>query len=85
MAGDVVNPMLFLVFITLILIIIIWEAIWKGIAMWKCGRNNQLTWFICILIFNTIGILPIVYILFFQKKGNDKKVVKKFKKSEKQK
>ena len=48
--------------------IIIWEAIWKCIGMWKSARNNQLAWFICILIFNTVGILPIVYIYFFQKK-----------------
>jgi len=53
---------------TLIIIFGVWEAIWKGIALWKCGRNNQLKWFIFILIFNTVGILPIVYLLFFQKK-----------------
>ncbi len=48
--------------------LVLWEAVWKGIALWKSGRNNQLVWFICILIFNTVGILPIVYIVFFQKK-----------------
>ena len=53
--------------LALFLVLMIWEAIWKGIALWKCGRNNQLTWFVFILIFNTIGILPIVYLLFFQK------------------
>jgi hypothetical protein len=47
----------------------IWEAIWKGIALWKSGRNNQMKWFVAILILNTIGILPIVYIKFFQKKS----------------
>jgi len=46
----------------------IWELIWKGIALWKCGRNNQMKWFIAILVLNTIGILPIVYLKFFQKK-----------------
>jgi len=46
----------------------IWDLIWKGIALWKCGRNNQLIWFIVILVCNTVGILPIVYLLFFQKK-----------------
>ncbi len=28
--------------------LIIWELAWKGIALWKCGRNNQLKWFIAI-------------------------------------
>lgn len=48
--------------------LIIWEAIWKSIALWKSARNNQLNWFIAILILNTVGILPIIYIKFFQKK-----------------
>jgi hypothetical protein len=47
---------------------IIWEAVWKAVALWKSARNNQLYWFIAILILNTVGILPIVYIAFFQKK-----------------
>ena len=55
-------------FIFLIVTVVLWDAVWKGIGLWKSGRNNQLVWFICILIFNTIGILPIVYITFFQKK-----------------
>ncbi|HLC78163.1 MAG TPA: DUF5652 family protein [Candidatus Nanoarchaeia archaeon] len=51
-----------------ILPLIVWELIWKAVAMWKAGRNNQLSWFIAILIINSIGILPIIYILFFRKK-----------------
>lgn len=51
-----------------VLIFSVWEIIWKGIALWKCGRNNQLPWFIAILVLNTLGILPILYLLFFQKK-----------------
>lgn len=51
--------------------LIIWSAIWKGIALWKSGRNNQLTWFLLLFILNTAGILPIVYIMFFQKKKNN--------------
>lgn len=52
----------------LLIIIIIWSVIWKGIALWKAGRNNQLAWFIALLIVNILGILEIFYILFFQKK-----------------
>lgn len=55
-------------FVSLIVLISLWELVWKGIALWKCGRNNQLVWFIAILILNTAGILPIIYLLFFQKK-----------------
>ena len=55
--------------IPIIIIISIWDAVWKLIALWKAARNNHLAWFICIAIFNTIGILPIIYILI-QKKNN---------------
>jgi methionyl-tRNA synthetase len=67
--------------VSLILLpLILWELVWKGIALWKSGRNNQLAWFIFILILNTAGILPIIYLLFFQKKQEAKKVKIKKKK-----
>ncbi len=54
--------------IALLGVIAVWSLVWKGIALWRCGRNNQLTWFVVLLILNTAGILPIIYILFFQRK-----------------
>ncbi len=55
-------------FIPIIVIIAIWDAVWKAIGLWKSGRNNQLAWFVCLFIFNTAGILPMLYIFLFQKK-----------------
>jgi predicted permease len=55
--------------ITLIVVLAIWDGVWKLIALWKGARNDQLAWFICLAIFNTAGILPILYILLFQKKA----------------
>jgi hypothetical protein len=49
--------------IPVICILSVWDAVWKAIAMWKSARNNDLAWFVCIAIFNTVGILPIIYIL----------------------
>lgn len=49
-------------------VVLVWDMVWKGIALWKAGRNNQLIWYLCILIFNTVGILPMVYLALFQKK-----------------
>ena len=60
---------LLLVFVTVIVLLAIWDGVWKLIALWKSARNDQLAWYICLAIFNTIGILPILYILFFQKTG----------------
>ncbi len=53
--------------VVLIVLAAIWDGTWKLIAMWKSARRNQLAWFICLAIFNTLGVLPILYILFFQR------------------
>ena len=58
---------LLVVFIVVIVLLAIWDGVWKLIALWKSARHNQLAWFICLAIFNTAGILPILYILCFQK------------------
>jgi hypothetical protein len=54
-------------FIIALVLVAIWDGVWKLIAMWKSARQRQLAWFICLAIFNTAGILPILYILLFQK------------------
>lgn len=51
-----------------IVLAVVWEGVWKGIALWQAGRNGHLVWFIGILIFNTLAILPIVYIFAFSRK-----------------
>lgn len=55
--------------------LLIWDLTWRGIALWKASKNNQLVWFIVLLLFNTAGILPIIYIYLFQDKeiNNDGK------------
>ena len=50
-----------------LIIFIIWEVVWKLIALWKASRNNNLAWFIWITLINTLGILPIIYILKHKK------------------
>ena len=50
-----------------ILVLSIWALIWKGIALWKASQNGSKRWFISLLILNTIGILEIIYILYFSK------------------
>ncbi len=62
------TTLLVLIFLAIIPLAI-WDGVWKLIALWKSARNGQLAWYICLAIFNTIGILPILYILFFQKTG----------------
>ena len=42
--------------------LVVWSAIWKGIALWKAARRDQLGWYIALLIINSVGVLPIIYI-----------------------
>jgi hypothetical protein len=52
-----------------IIILCLWDGIWKMISIWKAARNNELGWFIVLAILNTVGILPIIYILLIDKKS----------------
>ncbi|MBS3143792.1 hypothetical protein J4446_02880 [Candidatus Woesearchaeota archaeon] len=56
-----------------IYLIIIWDVVWKGVALWKSARNRHLVWFVFILIVNSVGILPIIYLLIHGKKEKNKK------------
>ena len=56
--------------IPLLVLLALWDGVWKVIGMWKSARNNQLAWFICLAIFNTLGLLPIIYIVWCQKDRN---------------
>jgi methionyl-tRNA synthetase len=46
----------------LVVILMLWSIIWKGIALWKSARNESKVWFVILLIVNTVGILEIIYI-----------------------
>ena len=65
------NPPLWLgLLIPVVIALALWDGVWKTIGMWKSARNNQLAWFICIAIFNTVGILPIAYLVWCQRNRN---------------
>lgn len=44
-------------------ILAIWDIVWRGMALWRSGRNNQQGWFVALLLINSAGILPIIYLL----------------------
>lgn len=52
----------------LILLVIAWTVPWKGVALWKAAKNNQMYWFIVLLVVNTLAILEILYVFIFSKK-----------------
>ncbi len=61
-------PVLGAIMWLLISLVVVWEMVWKGIALWRAGGNGHLVWFIVLLIFNTLGILPIIYIFAFSRR-----------------
>ena len=54
--------------ITLILIAV-WTLTWKGLALWRSARKGKRNWFIALLILNTVGLLEIIYLVFFNNRG----------------
>jgi hypothetical protein len=48
--------------IALVVVLGVWEAVWKAIALWRAGNDRNLLWFVLMFIFNTLGILEIIYI-----------------------
>ena len=56
------------VFFVIIVVLALWDIVWKGFALWRAARNNQFRWFVVLLVVNSIGILPIIYLTCFQKK-----------------
>jgi len=57
--------------------ILIWTIVWKAAGAWKAARKGDLVWFVAFFIFNTGGILPIVYIFIFQKLSFSNKPARK--------
>ena len=56
--------------------LMIWSIVWKGFALWRASKNNHKYWFIAILVFNTVGLLEILYLTVFGKRkpASEKKV-----------
>ena len=51
--------------------LIAWEMIRKFFALYKAGQQKEIWRFICIFIFNTFGLLPIIYLLVDSTKDDD--------------
>ena len=53
-----------------------WDLAWKGLALWRAARRNEPWWFVALLLINSVGILPIAYLLVWGKEPGDEKVIK---------
>ncbi len=59
-------PALLGALIPLLVVVAAWTVIIKGYALWHAARNSQKGWFIALLIVNTLGILEVVYLIWFR-------------------
>ena len=60
------GPALMLALLPFLIIIALWTLVLKGYALWHAARNNQTGWFIALLIINTVGILEIIYLIWYR-------------------
>lgn len=63
-------PVLFMLVIGALAIL---EIYLKGKGMWRAARKGHSGWFIAMLLLNTLGILPAIYLLNNPEKKTSKK------------
>ncbi len=64
-------PYPLVIFFPFIVILALWSIAIKGYALWHAARNGQKWWFIAILVLNTVGILEIIYLVWFRPTSNN--------------
>ena len=47
----------------LIVVLTVIDLVLRGYALWLSARREQKVWFIFLLIVNSLGILPLIYLL----------------------
>ena len=52
---------------SILLLVVAWTLLWKGLGLWRAAKCDQKYWFIAILVVNSLGILEIVYLNWFAK------------------
>ena len=60
-------------FLLALLLFGLWDLIWKGIGLWHAAKHNQRGWFIALLFINLVGLLPIIYLIWFKPKEAEQK------------
>lgn len=53
--------------------LLLWSLVWKGLALYKSARREDKVWFVALLVINTMGILEILYYFLFSNGKSPKK------------
>lgn len=52
----------------LTVVIIFWSLAWKCYSAWLAANRREKKWFVALVVFNTVGILDMIYVFFIAKK-----------------
>jgi hypothetical protein len=58
-------------FMAIIVLLILIELVLKGFALWRAAQSQQKGWFIALLIVNSVGLLPLLYLFVVNKKNEE--------------
>ncbi len=56
-----------------VLPLVILDLVLKGIALWRSAQRHEKWWFIALLLVNSVGILPGIYLLTHPEPKSSKK------------
>lgn len=51
-----------------VVLLALWDLAWKAVAMWEAAKERDKLWFALLLLINSIGIVPILYLWYRGKK-----------------
>lgn len=52
----------------MVMVVAIWDVVWKGMALWQAAKRRQPGWFVALLVLNTAGVFPIVYLVMMRRR-----------------
>ncbi|HBH20441.1 MAG TPA: hypothetical protein DEB30_02925 [Candidatus Peribacter riflensis] len=61
----------------LLFVLAIIDLVFKGWALWRAARMSKQWWFVALLIINSMGILPVIFLLLTNKEYTSKPKRKK--------
>ncbi|HOI60195.1 MAG TPA: DUF5652 family protein [Candidatus Pacearchaeota archaeon] len=64
---DIVIPSDIKIIITILVFV---ELILKGFALWRAAKRGDKAWYIAVLVLNTLGLIPLIYLIITREKGD---------------
>jgi len=59
--------------IPFLVIFIVLDVVLRGFALWRSSKRDEKGWFVALLVINSIGIFPLIYLLTHPEKKSKKK------------